>query len=787
MSKFLLLLSLWAVCAVASASIDFDGGPAYAANLDTWQSCMRTRAPARAIKDCTTIISSGKELPANLSYAYLYRSNAYAFCRERELATKDYDAASRLDTTLVHPYVGLGRLFLASEDFAHAEEEFAKAIEKNGEDADIDTFTFESLGRFRQTPLFLRGFARFKERDYAGALADYDQAIKICPTCGLPARDKALALTAQHKFDEASAAYDRAITLNMRAPDAFWGRGLLMRQMSKFDLAILNYSEAIRLDPKFVLAYQFRAAAYARLGKSKEAEEDRKQEALIEKAAIESRQSKCEHIDAISGVADGDVQEEEGDVARSVGGSGLNDAALTALFTGKEWEARQGLWQADLEFRRDGSFRQRSQDSSSKLAITTDGAWAVSQSRLCIYTNVSLCLIAKRAGENLSLARTDGTLEYLGKTSKFRTVSADNSTAPIAELPLDEKLLPGKPGSDNGKKTLLYYIHGFDGTARAHSELLQYFVGGIQQSNGWDVIDADYPLKLSSQPMAGEANKFGATAYVARRVRELKAQGYERIIVGGQSWGGWTALVLSTQRNLPIDGILMVAPACCAWQADGVNQDSQEFANNKLYFDQLVQRVAYPTVAVFFAHDEFEPGDRGANAKAMLTQHGIPNLIINHPRGFAGHGAAWHPVFDYVYRDCIVSFLTAPKTAQCGAPTYHADFRTALFGSQLRYWKIPTVAPSELIGKEFAVYPAGYFYKIVSPDQTELKSYGFGQALTTSTFRNSSYCIGGRVKYELPESTDEVCMKLMRWSDREVLAVDSQSGRVVQWWVEQTP
>ena len=63
-----------------------------------------------------------------------------------------------------------------------------------------------------------------------------------------------------------------------------------------------------------------------------------------------------------------------------------------------------------------------------------------------------------------------------------------------------------------------------------------------------------------------------------------------------------------------------------------------EFANNGLLFDQLVARVRYPTAAIFFAEDEFEPGDRGTNAVKTLTEHHVANLIIDHPSGFAGRG-----------------------------------------------------------------------------------------------------------------------------------------------------
>ena len=48
------------------------------------------------------------------------------------------------------------------------------------------------------------------------------------------------------------------------------------------------------------------------------------------------------------------------DAAKLAAAPVLDEAALTKTFTAKTWQARQGPWQATLEFRGDGTFRQRS-------------------------------------------------------------------------------------------------------------------------------------------------------------------------------------------------------------------------------------------------------------------------------------------------------------------------------------------------------------------------------------------------------------------------------------------
>ena len=309
----------------------------------------------------------------------------------------------------------------------------------------------------------------------------------------------------------------------------------------------------------------------------------------------------------------------------------------------------------------------------------------------------------------------------------------------------------------------------------------------MEQSRGWDVMDANYPRSGVTEIRRKGGSNFGAAVYLGRRLKELKAQGYERIYVGGQSWGGWSALDLATMPGLPLDGVVLVVPACGGWRSTGAARDDPSFYNNKIFFDQLIARVRYPTVGVFFLGDEYEPADRGVGAAATLTKHGVPNMIIDHPPAFSGHGSAWFPAFDYMYGGCIADFLEAPKTRGCPGQKvslFPTEFRSVVMEAQLagRIAKTPTLA--DLTGKQFAVYPTDDLRKVVSADKTEVKGFGIGDFTVTSAFRNGLYCVRGRVKYNQPENTAEVCSKLVEWSSDSILALDPQSGKVLQWWVE---
>ena len=771
---------LAALCTLAALT-------ASAADIDRWSECMARSGPSAAIKACTAIIDSGKELPDSLPYAYVYRAKAHQALKEADLAFKDFTAATKFEPQLAHAHYGLGLIYKAREDWPHAIEEFSKTIEAQAEDADIDDFTADSEGSLRAAALTERGYAIFKNGDATKAIGDFDAATKLCTTCSAPWRNKALALDVQQKGADARAAADQAVALDTRSSLAFLVRGFLKAHTGKYDDAIVDYSEAIRLSPSFELPYKARAGAYAKVGKRKEAAADDKTVALLAQGSV----------DALV------APPLPADVAGALAAPALDDAELTKLFSAKTWEARQGPWLVTLEFRGDGTFRQHAKDTSpgSTLEVGSDGAWGISRGELCINTNIGLCLTGHQASGNIALTRAEiigshaaegltggGTLEYFGAAAKLSDLKADAVSDPVAQFPIDEVFLPGPTGVARGPKTIFYYVHGFDGRARAHPPLPEFFVSEIQNSRGWDVIDGAYPRSGVGSIRRFGASNWGAAEFVARRLKELKAQGYQRLYVGGQSWGGWDSLDLATMRELPLDGVVLIVPACCGWRPTGASSDDPNFANNKFYFDHLIQQVRYPTVGVFFLGDEYEPADRGKGAAEALTKRGVSNLMINHPPGFSGHGSAWFPVFDYEYRPCIVAFLVKPVTTQCRGriiADHPSDFRAILTAKQVVDWPKRTVNLADVAGKRFAVYPDGDERTIASSDKTEVKGYGMGESEFASSFRGDVYCVHARIKYAQPQTTDEICMNLVKWSDHELLALDRQSGDVVQWWVEQ--
>jgi tetratricopeptide (TPR) repeat protein len=725
-------------------------GLAQAAPGAAWYRCQETVYAESAIEACSRILATPGEPAESLGYALTYRGLAHLERHDYDAAARDFTAAVAHPPALAHAWFGLGEVWSARGDWAQAADAYAKAAASQAEDADVGHFTSDSLGSFRHASLAGLAYAHFKAGAAAQALADLDAAEAACPSCVSPPRLRGFILATAHRFPEAYAALDKAIALDPRDSRTFFFRGVARAYEGRSEAAIADYDEALRLDPADAEAAQARGRAYVRLGKS-----------------------------------------DPGAAAAPAAGPALDQAALVDLVGGKTWQAVSGPWKARLEFRADGSFRERLTDPAEAggLDLSMDGAWSAVDGQLCLYTNRRLCMTAHRTAGEVVLAGERGETEYSGRAAAFAPTTADNASDPIREFPLREEFRPGGQPRAGPGRTLLYYMHGFDGRTPHHSPLLEYFLGRIQETKGWDVIDADYPLDVgpSGQVMRHEAANFGSAVFVARRLRELKAQGYARLIVGGQSWGGWTSLVLSTEPGLPLDASLLIVPACCGWTVAANFRDRELKADNTTLFNQLITRVRYPTVAVFFQHDKGEVADRGPWARQSLGRSGVANLVIDHPDGLFGHGAGWLPAFDYEFGDCIAVFLLGPprtgsKTADCTPPPLSHDFRLALLASDLGEGK--GAVAKDLAGRRFAVWPEGSVRQVTADGGTRYTSYSLGEARWPSAFRDGDYCWRGRVQWLQPVSTDEECLALARWSDHQLVGVDPKTGRAVQWWTE---
>jgi dienelactone hydrolase len=172
---------------------------------------------------------------------------------------------------------------------------------------------------------------------------------------------------------------------------------------------------------------------------------------------------------------------------------------------------------------------------------------------------------------------------------------------------------------------------------------------------GYDV------LRFDRAPATDETDT--AAAWMRQALSELRAQGYARIVVGGQSRGAWNALQALDQPGLA-DAVVAVAPAAhgakgsaaWAWALDDLRQVVAAARSPQA-------RVA----VVNFTGDEFDP-DPDGRAQIFRSLASPPRvgalLFLDRPQGLEGHGAGADARFTQRYGACLLEFAEG-RSSRC--------------------------------------------------------------------------------------------------------------------------
>jgi tetratricopeptide (TPR) repeat protein len=138
-----------------------------------------------------------------------------------------------------------------------------------GPQQQADTLLAEAIADNPEMPYAFaeRAFTRLEQGDFAGALADYNQAIRIDSTQVDYYLNRGLANERLGRPEAAFRDYTRALNLQDNYQKAWLNRGNLLSHLGKLEEAVKDYDVAIALNPGYAPAYYNRAAARYRLGK----------------------------------------------------------------------------------------------------------------------------------------------------------------------------------------------------------------------------------------------------------------------------------------------------------------------------------------------------------------------------------------------------------------------------------------------------------------------------------------------------------------------------------------
>lgn len=167
------------------------------------------------------------------------------------------------------------------------------------------------------------------------------------------------------------------------------------------------------------------------------------------------------------------------------------------------------------------------------------------------------------------------------------------------------------------------------------------------QSAGWDVVRLE-------RRWAGDTYEVSTTALIAL-ARQLRADGYRRVVAAGQSFGAWISIAAAGREAGLFEAIVAAAPA--RYGAEGISATWHGNADG-LY--ALAGALRLTRVLLFlFEGDPYDPGGRGAKLEAIFDRQHTAHAIVDRPAGFSGHDAAFGEAFAAAFGPCIAAFIDA--------------------------------------------------------------------------------------------------------------------------------
>jgi tetratricopeptide (TPR) repeat protein len=145
----------------------------------------------------------------------------------------------------------LGRIDSGNGDFKSAEEHYTRALAIS---PDAENYC-------------RRGDVRHKSGDSAGALEDYDHAIRLNPGYADAYLGAGLVLLEQKTYGSAIACFSRLINLEPKNAEAYYRRGLVHSAQGNFEQALKDYSSAIYIGSKNPDVYLARGKMYLENGR----------------------------------------------------------------------------------------------------------------------------------------------------------------------------------------------------------------------------------------------------------------------------------------------------------------------------------------------------------------------------------------------------------------------------------------------------------------------------------------------------------------------------------------
>jgi len=187
------------------------------------------------LQACTRLIDSGQAANPQLVAAYSQRGFLRR-SKEPDLALADYKEALNIQADAPVVLTNRAWVYITRNRYDAALADLNKAI---------DLFPPAAAARAR----FYRGFTFFKLKDYAPAMSDLNEAVKVEPNNPDPYLARGELEQAQQQYDAALRDFDEFSKRAARNPRGLIGRGSVLEATGRSKEALLAYENAVTLEP----------------------------------------------------------------------------------------------------------------------------------------------------------------------------------------------------------------------------------------------------------------------------------------------------------------------------------------------------------------------------------------------------------------------------------------------------------------------------------------------------------------------------------------------------------
>jgi hypothetical protein len=218
-------------------------------------------------------------------------------------------------------------------------------------------------------------------------------------------------------------------------------------------------------------------------------------------------------------------------------------------------------------------------------------------------------------------------------------------------------------------KGVMIWQHGYGGRCKQSSAGSAWSIVSRFNAAGWDVVRFD-------RDACYDGDLAWVQSQLVASVPKLREAGYKKIVLAGQSRGGWQSYEFMAKGQFTdlIDGVLAIAAARHGESTQHANLRAPEDWRDVM---KGIKPGRFVIANVFFAWDDFVPqaAQQSAFAREELSAKGIRNAMIYEDGEDAvplaggrrnGHGAGGGEVFTNRYSACLIRFIeTGEKDGAC--------------------------------------------------------------------------------------------------------------------------